>query len=527
MVEERITRSSPLRSTLADLPGLPGCITPPRPAPPLAYITSTPPPEPTGNTISVNGFIRSVRKQKKHAFASIGDGSTLSPLQALLSPEQAEGLSTGIAVNIQGRHVACPPGKEQASELHALAVEILGDNDATNYPIQKKYQTTEFLRTLPHLRTRLPFNSLLLRLRSQVIAQLTTFFASRDFVQTHPPIITSNDCEGAGEVFTVTSSAGQAAPSDPDGEEAQQHFFRNPKYLTVSSQLHLEALAQSVGKVWTLSPTFRADRSHTPRHLSEFYMLEAELAFTSDVDSLMDVVEDMLKDLARGLVSSRTGKELLQARSSDWIQNEELGVLSAADLQARWDGLLASEWPRMKYTIAIAKLKEAVEIDGASFDVAPIFSSGLHAQHEHYLAKTFGNGGPVFVTDYPQELKAFYMPPSAEQEAVADGPTVACFDLLVPDVCELVGGSVREHRTSELLKAMEKHEQLNDVVRDGKGKDAVEDASLQWYVDLRRYGSVPHGGFGLGFDRLLLYLSGVTNIREVVTFPRWPGRCDC
>ena len=367
------------------------------------------------------------------------------------------------------------------------------------YPLQKKYHTPEYLRTMPHLRTRTPLNSMLLRLRSDSIAQLTQFFAEKDFTQTHPPIITSSDCEGAGEVFSIETAQEATGPDGHDGS-----FFRSPKYLTVSSQLHLEALAQSVGRVWTLSPTFRAEKSDTARHLSEFYMLEAEVSFVEEMGTVMDFVEDMLRHLTTGISESRIGLEL---------QNSRGDRTPTLDLEGRWRGLMAKDWPRITYTKAIEILQQAPK----EFKHPPKWGAGLQAEHERWIASFVGHGSPVFITNYPKNIKPFYMLPS--QEFSLGRETVECFDLLVPDLCEIVGGSMREHRLEPLLEKM----RANGMI--GPGRDDFGD--LKWYIDLRRWGSVPHGGFGLGFDRLLAYLSGVENIREIVTFPRWYGRCDC
>ncbi|KAL6149609.1 asparaginyl-tRNA synthetase [Exserohilum turcicum] len=495
-----------------------------RPATIAELLRPSPQPSfPHGGTLTVNGYVRTVRKQKRIAFAAIGDGSTLQTVQAVLPPQLAEGLSTGVAVTATGKWTPSP-GQGQSHELQVDQVRILGENDAPTYPIQKKYQTPEFLRTLPHLRSRLPFNALLLRLRSLVTAQVTSYFAKHDFVQCHPPIITSSDCEGAGQVFTVAPEA-PSAPATPSSTQAKQQddlFFGAPKYLTVSSQLHLEALAQSVNKVWTLSPTFRAEKSDTARHLSEFYMLEAEVAFVDNVSVIMDTVEDMLRSVASELHTSLVGQELLEARARD--QDQDSASVSHATLAQRWQGLIAGSWPRITYKAAVQHLQDAVAQGKAAFEYAPGHENGLQTEHERFLAESLGNGGPVFVTDYPRNIKPFYMAPSTDatpEDSAA--PTVACFDLLVPEICELVGGSMREHRLPNLLKSMDDHG-LGHVT---DGSTDASDGSLQWYVDLRRYGSVPHGGFGLGFDRLLCYLAGVPNIRDVVSFPRWHKRCDC
>lgn len=380
------------------------------------------------------------------------------------------------------------------------------------YPIQNKYQTPESLRTIPHLRWRTPLNSTLLRLRSDASALLTRFFFDRGFQQCHTPIITSSDCEGAGEVFQVVAGSGP-------GPE----FFRDPKYLTVSAQLHVEALAQALGNVWTLSPTFRAEQSDTSRHLSEFYMLEVEMNFVRDMGEVMDLVQSMLASLAAGLQQLGAAKELSQNRL-DAKEPSERGafddLVDREQLQRRWRGLtVPHSWPRITYTAAI----EALQAAPGPFEHPPVWGSGLHSEHERYLAQTLGydEGGdasmPVFVTHYPREIKAFYMPRSACPPP--QGPTVDCFDLLVPGIGELAGGSMREHRLAELEDNMRLH---GLEVAAGRQRN-----SMSWYLDLRRWGCPPHGGFGIGFDRLLSYLTGVASIRDIVPFPRHYQRCDC
>jgi asparaginyl-tRNA synthetase len=371
-------------------------------------------------------------------------------------------------------------------------------------------------------------------MRSQTISNTTKFFDSEDFINVHPPLITSSDCEGAGEVFTINP------PDKQSGKASAEQFFREPKYLTVSSQLHLEALAASVGRVWTLSPTFRAERSDTPRHLSEFYMLEAEQMFTEDLESVMGVVERLLQSLASGLLSSRIGEELLEAVETK-MHDASDAAISKQELQHRWTTLADGNWPRISYTEAIAHLQEATKNQADIFQYTPTWGHGLQAEHEKYIAKTIGHNGPVFVTDYPREIKAFYMPTDVSQasDTPKSGLTVSCFDLVVPELCEIVGGSLREYQMDPLLKSMADHgiikgatdqmhqEDLTNNENETKTTVSSVPQSLQWYVDLRRYGSVPHGGFGLGFDRLLCYLSGVSSVRDMVAFPRWHGRCDC
>ncbi|KAL1990640.1 hypothetical protein VTN49DRAFT_6479 [Thermomyces lanuginosus] len=488
--------------------------------------------------VTIKGFIRSVRKQKRFAFAEISDGSTVKSLQAILTPEQAADLSTGAAIEISGVWKACPPGKEQTHELQATEVKIVGQADPETYPIQKKYHTPDFLRQIPHLRLRTPFQSLLSRFRSECIYQWGQTFREYPhgggFVQVQPPLITSSDCEGAGETFTVLPQSSLGA----SGPETGEHFFRSPKYLTVSSQLHLEAYAAELGNVWTLSPTFRAEKSDTPRHLSEFYMLEAEVNFMHDLDSLIDLVEFLLRDFTRRLYDTRVAQEIFTAkRTGEPGQNEDGG--ESADLQQRWKAIMdGSRWPRITYTRAVELLQDAVANHGASFIYPPTWSEGLQLEHEKYLVDRVFPGQPVFVTDYPKQVKPFYMLPSEAATAnntsssSSPGETVACFDLLLPVVSEVVGGSLREHRLPNLIQSMREYGLIKQTTSSSSSPypylHSNEDLGhLRWYADLRRWGSAPHGGFGLGFDRLLGYLAGVSSVRDVVPFPRYFGRADC
>jgi asparaginyl-tRNA synthetase len=357
----------------------------------------------------------------------------------------------------------------------------------------------------------MPLQSTTLRLRSDATAILTDYFYKRGFQQCHPPLITSSDCEGAGEAFSVK------AETDPD-------FFKGTKYLTVSSQLHLEAFSQALGNVWTLSPTFRAEQSDTSRHLSEFYMLEAEMSFVTDMNDVMDLVQDMLRSLAQGLRQRRACTELTDNREAARDPIERLSfqdLVESEQLQRRWNGLLSpTQWPRLTYTEAV----EILQSSGQQFEHTPAWGRGLQSEHEKYLAEKVGYDSaqdaylPVFITNYPRDIKAFYMLQSENNPA--EGPTVDCFDLIVPHVGELAGGSMREHRLAQLEENMTSH----GLPLPTRSKP---ETPLSWYLDLRRWGSPPHGGFGLGYDRLLSYLTGVTNVRDVVPFPRYYGRCDC
>lgn len=476
-------------------------------------------PQDAVSDVKIDGFVRSVRAQKRHSFVALGDGSSLESLQAVVPPDQAEGLSSGAAVRLHGSWTPSL-GSRQSHELHVERATVLGPSDAKTFPIQKKYQTAEYLRTLPHLRPRIPFNTTVLRLRSEIIASLTRFFGNRNFIQTHTPILTSSDCEGAGEVFKV--SAGDPSPSPSESKTAKSKpFFRRPVYTTVSAQLHLEALAQALGNVWTLSPTFRAEQSDTPRHLSEFYMLEAEMSFTDDLESVMNLAEGMLKHIATDLSTSRVKDELL-VRTGDGASD----LATAEQVKRRWAGILQPSWPRITYTEAIQILKDS----STAFSRSPTWGEDLHTEHEKYIAAEVGNGSPVFVTNYPRDIKAFYMKANVGDRVESPpGATVECFDLLVPDFCEIAGGSMREHRLDNLLESMRTHGIAPTSSDDAVESDSPQSAenNLSWYVDLRRWGCPPHGGFGVGFDRLICYLSGIQTIHDTSAFPRWYGRCDC
>ncbi|KAK3321613.1 hypothetical protein B0H66DRAFT_618597 [Apodospora peruviana] len=489
----------------------------------IAQLLQWKPAEETKNVV-INGYVRSTRKTKNHRFVVLGDGSSIESLEAIVPTEQCRGvvLSVGTAVSLSGTWLPAEADRKQSHELHVDQIEVVGPTDAATYPIQKKYHTPEFLRTIPHLRSRTRINSALLRLRSDVIASLTQFFANQNFTQTHPPIITSSDCEGAGEVFTVSPAAESPSSANKAGPDAP--FFGSQKYLSVSTQLHLEALAQSVGNVWTLSPVFRAEKSDTSRHLSEFYMLEAEMSFVDDLDAVMDLAENMLRSLSTGLFGSAVVQDLLLrpgSMASDLAPSDEV--------ERRWKGLMQPSWPRITYTEAIKLLQQNAEL----FEHCPIWGVGLQSEHEKWLAESVGGGRtPVFVTNYPRDVKAFYMrasEPPSDTSSGSDRPpgaTVECFDLLVPELCEIAGGSMREHRLGPLLDAMERHGLTSQSDPNGK-KAGDKNATIGWYTDLRRWGSPPHGGFGIGFDRLLCYLSGAHSIRDIVAFPRWAGRCDC
>jgi len=375
-----------------------------------------------------------------------------------------------------------------------------------------------------------------------LVSTIQTYFSQteklgRPVYLVHPPLITSSDCEGAGEVFMVDpKNKKPASPSSNESGGSEELYFRDPKYLTVSSQLHLEAFSAELGSVYAFSPTFRAEESDTPRHLAEFYMLEAEFRNIT-LHQIMDSVRMLIQSVTNTFMSDLNSKQLLEyfadTRRGDSIEQ-------VVDLQERWSKLL-QRWETMDYTSAIRLLQEANDSkEGKLFEHRPTWERGLHLEHERWLTETFANNRPVFVTDYPKVVKPFYMLPSKpylrdeNAELSSDcQETVACFDLLLPfGYCEVVGGSLREHRLPHLIANMREKGLLREVEAGTaesypflRPNESL--GSLKWYADLRRFGSSPHGGYGLGFDRFLAYLTGVTNVRDVVAFPRVWGKADC
>jgi asparaginyl-tRNA synthetase len=382
-----------------------------------------------------------------------------------------------------------------------------------------------------------------MRARAELLSYLPEFSScTRGFhpaLQVHPPLITSSDCEGAGEVFTIAPRGD--GNITPGLEAKEQHYFKDPKYLTVSSQLHLEAFSAELGNVWTLSPTFRAEQSDTPRHLSEFYMYEAELRGVENLQAVMVTVQNGIKMLTTKLRDSAVGKELLEFYANRQKQPDDEEV----DLSDRWNRLIVGCWKIASYTTAMTELEKAYAADSNIFQKAPMWQKGLQLEHEKWIVANLGQGRPIFVTDYPKTIKPFYMLPSKVRGENDRVETVACFDLLFPlGYCEIAGGSLREHHLQDLIQNMREQGLLRRKTTDSPTPELTETppslmsnypflepgedlGNLKWYADLRRYGSNPHGGFGMGFDRLLAYLTGVSNVRDLVPFPRTWGRADC
>ncbi|AQZ15489.1 SLM5 (YCR024C) [Zygosaccharomyces parabailii] len=442
--------------------------------------------------VDVKGWIQSIRLLKKIAFIDLRDGTSSKTLKVAIpirdsSPlDLLKSIKTGQSISISSAQWLPTPHREQPFELKVVdplkRIQVLGDV-TPQYPLQKKSHTLQFLRTLPHLKHRSNYMGSLLRFRSHVELALANFFQQQHFTKVTPPLLTSSDCEGAGELFKVDSTAASA-----------QLYFGRQTYLTVSTQLHLEALALALSKCWTLTPCFRAEKSDTNRHLSEFWMLEAEWCFPKDVHELTHVAENMVKAVVKSCLGQKD--ELIPPIIPEECESAEIVV-------QRWQNLLGSRcWPTITYTEAIEIL--ATQHKKQAFPkYEPKWGSALQSEHEKWLAGEYFKS-PVFVTDYPRDCKAFYMKQNDDE---AGKETVACFDLLVPGMGEVAGGSMREDNLDKLVQEMDRR-QMN---RRG---------DLDWYVALRKEGSAPHGGYGLGVERLISYLYGNHNIRDAIPFHR-------
>lgn len=434
------------------------------------------------SAITVRGWVRTKRESKSCAFLEITDGSCFRGLQAVVDatlPSAAllSKVLTGASVEIVGDLIESPAAG-QKWELQATELRLLGEADAS-YPLQKKGHTPEFLRTIAHLRPRTNLFSNVFRVRSRMAYAVHRFFQERGFFYVHTPIITSSDCEGAGELFRVTTLK-QGSPEKPE-----EDFFGQPTYLTVSGQLQGETFACALGNIYTFGPTFRAENSNTARHAAEFWMIEPEMAFC-DLFADMTMAEEQVKYLVDAMLTE-CPEEL-----------EFFNKFVDKELVNRLKQTLEKPFERISYTDAVDLLLKS----GKSFEHPVVWGEGLQTEHERYIAEEHVKG-PVTIYNYPKSIKPFYMRQND------DGKTVAAMDLLVPGIGEIIGGSQREERLDVLRAAMEHH--------------GLSEEDYSWYVDLRRYGSVPHAGYGLGFERLLMFVTGVSNIRDVIPFARTPG----
>jgi asparaginyl-tRNA synthetase len=440
-----------------------------------------------GERLTVQGWVRTRRDAKTFSFLEINDGSCFAGLQVIVDhgvPGCGElpQMGTGAAVEIEGELVASH-GQEQAWELRATRVVLIGPV-ADDFPLQKKGHSQEFLRSIAHLRPRTNLYGAMFRIRSRLAFAVHRFFQQRDFVHVHTPIITASDCEGAGEMFRVTS----LDPAAPGTRSFADDFFGRAAYLTVSGQLEGEAFACALSNIYTFGPTFRAENSNTTRHAAEFWMIEPEMAFC-DLAGDMDLAEEFVKELVREVLGGQDGDLAVFEKFID------------KGLRARLELVADRPFERIPHAEAVRIL----EASGRAFEYPVACGLNLQSEHERYLTEEHFRQ-PVTVFNYPKEIKPFYM------RFNDDAATVAAMDLLVPGIGELVGGSQREERWDVLVENLRRH--------------GMNEADYRWYLDLRRYGGVPHAGFGAGFERLLMFVTGMPNIRDVIPFARTPGNCE-
>ena len=442
-----------------------------------------------GDTVAVGGWIKSLRTSKNVAFMHINDGSDFDSIQVVIEPsldnyDRVVSLLTGAGVFVQGQ-VRESPAKGQRIEIVPSRVEIVGECDDSS-PVQKAGTSFEFLRTVAHMRPRTNTFGAVFRVRSALSFAVHSFFNERGFVYVHTPILTTSDCEGAGEMFQVTSMDLNKLPKGQDGDiDYTKDFFGERCNLTVSGQLEAEIMAMSLSKVYTFGPTFRAENSNTARHAAEFWMIEPEIAF-ADLEDDIALAGDFVKYLVQ-YVFDHCERDL---RFFD--ERIEKG------LQEKLKAILEADFAVLDYTEAVEALKES----GRTFEYPVEWGEGLQTEHERWITEEYTKR-PSFVINYPRAIKPFYM------YCNDDDKTVACFDFLLPRVGELIGGSQREHRLEKLTQRMK--------------ECGMDSAKYGWYLDLRRFGTVPHGGFGLGFERALMFVTGMANIRDVCLCPRVPG----
>ena len=446
-----------------------------------------------GAETTVCGWVRTIRDSKAIGFIELNDGSAFKNLQVILEQgtlsnfSEIVKLNVGSAITVHGRVVLTPEAK-QPLEIHAESVEVEGLS-TPDYPLQKKRHSLEFLRSIAHLRPRTNTFEAVFRVRSVAAFAIHKFFNERGFVYAHTPLITGSDCEGAGEMFRVTTLDPKDPPLTEDGKvDYSQDFFGKQTSLTVSGQLEGECMAMAFGKIYTFGPTFRAENSNTPRHAAEFWMIEPEIAF-ADLEDDMELAEEMIKYVL-SYVLEQCPQEMAFFNSF-----YDKGLIE------RLEGIVSSDFGRVTYTEAVALLEKVKD----RFQYPVYWGCDLQTEHERYLTEEIMKR-PVFVTDYPKEIKAFYM------RLNDDGKTVAAVDLLVPGIGEIIGGSQREERLDVLLSRMKELD--------------LREEDYSWYLDLRRFGGTKHAGYGLGFERLIMYITGVSNIRDVLPFPRTTGSAE-
>lgn len=446
-----------------------------------------------GKEVDVMGWVRTRRGNKHVQFVALNDGSTIRSVQivfdmTLFSDDDLRPVTTGSAIHVKGLLVESQ-GRGQSCEVQAQTLEVFGTADPATYPLQKKGHSLEFLREIAHLRPRTNTFGAVLRIRSALAFAIHKFFQERGFYYLNTPLITASDCEGAGAMFQVTTLDIANPPRDEEGRvDYSADFFGKPTALTVSGQLEGELGATALGAIYTFGPTFRAENSNTPRHLSEFWMIEPEVAFIDIADN-MDLAEDFIKYCISYALE----------RCHDDI--EFLSQMYDQELEARLRSIVDSTFVRLTYTEGVKILQES----GRKFEFPVSWGIDLQSEHERYLVEEHFKC-PVILTDYPKDIKAFYM------KLNDDGRTVRAMDVLFPNIGEIIGGSEREADYDKLLGRIE---ELGIPMKD-----------MWWYLDTRRFGTVPHSGFGLGFERLVLFVTGMTNIRDVIPFPRTPNNAE-
>lgn len=449
-----------------------------------------------GQSVCVKGWVRTKRGNKAVSFIALNDGSTIHNIQIVADNDKFEAsllskITTGASLSIVGELVASQ-GKGQSVEIQASEIEVLGTADPETYPLQKKGHSLEFLREIAHLRPRTNTFGAIYRIRHEMSMAIHTYFHERGFYYFHAPLITASDCEGAGQMFQVTTLPLNDLPRTEDGSiDHSQDFFGKPTALTVSGQLEGELAAMSMGAIYTFGPTFRAENSNTPRHLAEFWMIEPEVAFL-EIEENMDLAEDFIKHCVRWALERCADDIAFLAEHYD------------KELVERLKFVLDKPFKRLTYTEGIEILEAAVKA-GRKFEFPIYWGADMSSEHERYLVEEHFKT-PVIVTDYPKEIKSFYM------KLNEDGKTVRGMDVLFPKIGEIIGGSEREADYDKLKARAEEM--------------GVPDKDIWWYMDTRRYGTAPHSGFGLGFERLLLFVTGMTNIRDVIPFPRTPRNAD-
>ena len=449
---------------------------------------------PDGRSVSVKGWVRTKRDTKTAVFLEVNDGSRMGNIQcvfdeaaAIASAPELLRVGTGASVCVEGNLIPSP-ASGQRLEVKAASLSVIGEAPAESYPLQKKAHSMEFLREIAHLRPRTNTFGAVARVRNRMAFAVHQFFQERGFAYVHTPIITTSDAEGAGEMFQVTTLDLAKIAKSGGPVDYSKDFFGKAASLTVSGQLNVETYCEALSRVYTFGPTFRAENSNTTRHLSEFWMIEPEVAF-NDINDNMDLAEDFLKALA-GVALSDCAEDL--AFFDMRIQNGLIDMLGK---------MIAAPFARMTYTDAVKELGKTPD----AFEFKPYWGCDLQSEHEKFLTEKVIHG-PLIVTDYPKEIKSFYM------KLNDDGKTVRAMDVLVPRFGEIIGGSEREERLDFIERRIDEL--------------GLKKETYSWYLDLRRFGTTPHAGFGLGFERLILYVTGMANIRDVIPFPRAPKLAD-